>query len=57
MSAWSGPSGWINPAVKPLPYDPEKADQILDSLGYRGARTASAGARDDRRSTPSPPTR
>ena len=34
MSAWSAPSGWINPAVKPLPYDPAKAGQILDSLGY-----------------------
>ena len=34
MSAWSGPSGWLNPAVKPLPYDPAKANQILDSLGY-----------------------
>jgi len=35
LSAWSGPSGWLNPAVKPLPYDPAKANQILDSLGYR----------------------
>ncbi len=35
MSAWSAPSGWINPAVKPLPYDPAKAGQILDSLGYK----------------------
>ena len=35
MSDWSGPSGWLNPAVKPLPYDPAKAGQILDSLGYR----------------------
>jgi peptide/nickel transport system substrate-binding protein len=34
MSAWSGPSGWLNPAVKPLPYDISKANQILDSLGY-----------------------
>ena len=34
MSAWSGPSGWLNPAVKPLPYDPDKANQMLDSLGY-----------------------
>ncbi|HEY2789003.1 MAG TPA: ABC transporter substrate-binding protein [Gaiellales bacterium] len=34
MSAWSAPSGWINPAVKPLPYDPAKAGRILDSLGY-----------------------
>jgi peptide/nickel transport system substrate-binding protein len=35
MSDWSGPSGWLNPAVKPLPYDPTKAGQILDSLGYK----------------------
>ena len=35
MSDWSGPSGWLNPAVRPLPYDPAKAGQILDSLGYR----------------------
>jgi peptide/nickel transport system substrate-binding protein len=34
MSDWSGPSGWLNPAVKPLPYDPAKTGQILDSLGY-----------------------
>ncbi|HEY3763538.1 MAG TPA: ABC transporter substrate-binding protein [Gaiellales bacterium] len=34
MSKWSGPSGWLNPAVKPLPYDPQKAGEILDSLGY-----------------------
>jgi peptide/nickel transport system substrate-binding protein len=35
MSAWSEPSGWINPGVKPLPYDPGRANAILDSLGYR----------------------
>ena len=58
MSAWSGPSGWLNPAVKPLPYDPAKANQILDSLGYKtGAGRHPAGARHDRRSTPSRPTR
>jgi peptide/nickel transport system substrate-binding protein len=34
MSAWSGPSGWLNPDVKPLPYDVNKANQILDQLGY-----------------------
>ncbi len=34
MSAWSGPSGWLNPAVQPLPYDVAKANQILDGLGY-----------------------
>ena len=38
LSAWSGPSGWLNPAVKPLPYDPAQANRILDRLGYkRGA--------------------
>ncbi len=46
MSPWSAPSGWINPDVKPLPYDPQKADDILDSLGYRrgagGVRTVPA---------------
>jgi len=46
MSAWSGPSGWLNPAVKPLPYDTAKANQILDSLGYTrgsgGIRTVPA---------------
>jgi peptide/nickel transport system substrate-binding protein len=26
---------WLNPAIKPLPYDPDKANQILDSLGYK----------------------
>ncbi len=35
MSAWSGPSGFLNPAVKPLPYDVAKANQILDALGYK----------------------
>jgi peptide/nickel transport system substrate-binding protein len=35
MSDWSGPSGWLNPKVQPLPYDPGRAGQILDSLGYR----------------------
>jgi peptide/nickel transport system substrate-binding protein len=35
MSEWSGPSGWLNPKVQPLPYDPARAGQILDSLGYR----------------------
>ncbi len=35
LSAWSGPSGWLNPKVKPLPYDPAKANQILDRLGYK----------------------
>ena len=35
LSAWSGPSGWLNPDVKPLPYSPDKANEILDSLGYK----------------------
>jgi peptide/nickel transport system substrate-binding protein len=35
MSAWSGPEGWLNPAVKPLPYNIAKANQILDALGYK----------------------
>jgi len=46
MSAWSGPSGWLNPAVKPLPYDIDKANQLLDQLGYTrgsdGVRVAPA---------------
>jgi ABC-type transport system substrate-binding protein len=46
MSAWSGPSGWLNPDVKPLPYDVSKANQILDQLGYargsNGIRVAPA---------------
>jgi peptide/nickel transport system substrate-binding protein len=36
---------WVNPAVKPLPYDPAKANEILDSLGYElkgGVRWAPA---------------
>ena len=35
ISAQSLGAGWINPAVKPLPYDTAKANQILDSLGYK----------------------
>ena len=34
LSVESG-SFWLNPAIKPLPYDPDKANQILDSLGYK----------------------
>ncbi len=34
MSAFSGHAGWLNPKVQPLPYDPAKANQILNSLGY-----------------------
>jgi peptide/nickel transport system substrate-binding protein len=35
LSAWSGPSGWLNPDVQPLPLSPDNANQILDGLGYR----------------------
>ncbi len=35
MSSFSQSSGWVNPAVKPLPYDPAKANTILNALGYR----------------------
>ncbi|HXH98424.1 MAG TPA: ABC transporter substrate-binding protein [Gaiellaceae bacterium] len=35
ISPWSTASGWVNPAVKPLPYSPAKANAILDSLGYK----------------------
>lgn len=38
MSPFSSSSGWVNPAVKPAPYDPAKAEAILNRLGYlRGA--------------------
>jgi peptide/nickel transport system substrate-binding protein len=38
MSEFSKASGWLNPAVKPLPYDTAKANAILNRLGYkRGA--------------------
>jgi peptide/nickel transport system substrate-binding protein len=43
ISAQSG--DFVNPAVKPLPYDVDKANQILDSLGYKmvnGVRQAPA---------------
>jgi peptide/nickel transport system substrate-binding protein len=33
LSAQSGP--WLDPSIKPLPYDPAKANQLLDSLGYK----------------------
>jgi peptide/nickel transport system substrate-binding protein len=46
LSPWSAGSGWINPAVKPLPLDPAKANRILDALGYKrgpgGLRVAPA---------------
>jgi peptide/nickel transport system substrate-binding protein len=34
ISEQSVSAGWVDPSVKPLPYDPSKADQILNSLGY-----------------------
>jgi peptide/nickel transport system substrate-binding protein len=34
LSLQSG-SFWLNPAIKPLPFDINKANQILDSLGYK----------------------
>jgi peptide/nickel transport system substrate-binding protein len=34
ISKQSQGAGWVNPAVKPLPYDIAKANQILDGLGY-----------------------
>ena len=38
LSPASQAEGWLNPAVKPLPYSVAKANAILDSLGYkRGA--------------------
>ena len=38
LSPASKAEGWLNPAVKPLPYSVAKANTILDSLGYaRGA--------------------
>jgi peptide/nickel transport system substrate-binding protein len=32
ISSQSG--DWVHPEVDPLPYDPERANEILDSLGY-----------------------
>jgi peptide/nickel transport system substrate-binding protein len=38
LSPASKAEGWLNPAVKPLPYSAARANRILDSLGYeRGA--------------------
>jgi peptide/nickel transport system substrate-binding protein len=34
ISKQSAGDGWVNPAVKPLPFDIAKANQILDGLGY-----------------------
>ena len=34
ISSQSAPGGWVNPAVKPLPFDVAKANQMLDALGY-----------------------
>ena len=47
LSLQSG-SFWLNPAIKPLPFDIAKANQILDSLGYkRGLGRDPGGAGDD----------
>lgn len=35
ISQMSAAAGWVNPAVKPLPYSIAEANEILDSLGYR----------------------
>ncbi len=35
LSPASQAEGWLNPAVKPLPYSPAKANRILDSFGYK----------------------
>ena len=44
ISLYSG--SWANPAVKPPPFDPSRANAILDALGYRrganGIRVTSA---------------
>ena len=34
LSPASQAEGWLNPAVKPLPYSVAKANKILDALGY-----------------------
>jgi peptide/nickel transport system substrate-binding protein len=38
ISAQSVSAGWVDPAIKPLPYDPAKGNQILNSLGYKMGR-------------------
>jgi peptide/nickel transport system substrate-binding protein len=35
LSPASKAEGWLNPAVKPLPYSVARANAILDSLGYK----------------------
>ena len=35
MLSRTSPSAWLNPAIKPLPFDFAKANQMLDSLGYK----------------------
>jgi peptide/nickel transport system substrate-binding protein len=46
LSIQSQAGGWLNPAIKVAPFDPNKANQILDSLGYKkgpdGIRTVPA---------------
>ena len=34
LSEYSKGEGWLNPDVQPLPYDAEKANEILDGLSY-----------------------
>jgi peptide/nickel transport system substrate-binding protein len=35
LSIQSQAGGWLNPAIKVLAFDPVKANQMLDSLGYK----------------------
>ena len=46
LSEYSKGDGWLNPDVQPLPYDIDKANEILDGLGYTrgsdGVRVAPA---------------
>jgi peptide/nickel transport system substrate-binding protein len=35
LSIQSQAGGWLNPAIKVAPFDTDKANQILDSLGYK----------------------
>ncbi len=48
---------WLDPSIKPLPYDIAKANQILDSLGYKKNPTGFARFRPPPASTPSRRTR
>ena len=58
LSPASKAEGWLNPAVKPLPYSVAKANAILDSLGYeRGANGIRLVPATSGKATHSPPTR